>query len=64
MRYLLKLLWFVCKVALNIGVTTVIFLHDAAYFSFRVFLSCVHYQHGVSTVCLPGHLHLFHIDWG
>lgn len=37
-RYPLKLSWFVRKVALNIGVATVIFLHDAAYCSFWVFL--------------------------
>lgn len=47
-----------CKVA-----ATVICLHDAEYFSFRVFLSRVaYYQYGVSVACLPGHLHLFHTD--
>lgn len=64
-HYPIKIFWFICMRWLWILGLTRICLHEAAYFSFRVFLSCVvHYQYGVSVVSLPGHLHLFHTDWG
>ena len=64
-HYLLKIFWFVCVRWLWIMRLTLICLQGAVCFNFGVFLSCVvHYRYRVSMASLPGHLHLFHTDWG